>query len=159
MIDALAKSMVRRLTEEMPSWNVEDFPNAPDRYNWACQSTTLLVAFEGTTYGELMSLDPASAEREFDMSVTVLARHLKGDHSIATALEGVRAALFGWRPTDAQGNVIGFSALRPIRESFVSEEQGVWRFVAMYRSASVAVAATMPLSGAPLSQVNFVEDP
>jgi hypothetical protein len=155
MIDALAKSIVRRLQAEMVGWDVDDFPNAPDRYAWAHQSTTLLVAFEGANYGELQSMSPASAPREVDMSVTVLARSLRGNHSITDALEGVRHALFGWRPTDVHGNVLGFSALRPIRESFVSEEQGVWRFVAMYRSASISVAAIMGVSGAPLTQVNF----
>lgn len=157
MINELSKSMVRRLTQKMTGWEVDDFPNAPDRYPWAHKTATLLVVFEGTTYGDVESMSPPSATRDIDMSVTVLARNLRGDLSIASALEDARLALFGWRPTNIDGTLLGFRALRPVSERFVSEEQGVWRFVAMYRSATVCVADIMALTGAPLTQANFKE--
>ena len=84
---------------------------------------------KAATYGDVQSMSPESAMREVDMSVTVLARSLRGSHSITTALEG-RASCTLWLASqpDAQGNVLGFKALRPIRESFVSARTGSLAF-------------------------------
>jgi hypothetical protein len=156
VIRRLAESVVGRLRGQLPAWDVDHFPNAPERYSWAHANATLLVCFEASTYGDVGSLSPQSTDRDVDISVTVLARSLHGTLSITSALDHVRQALFGWEPVDAEGK-LGFGAMRPIRETFVSEEQGVWRFSALYRSAVPVVADIDPLSGVPLEQVTFKE--
>jgi hypothetical protein len=155
MLDALASSMVRRLKAQMPVWTVEDFPNAPERYNFCHQTSTLLVAFEGSTYSDPYALSPMAADREVEMSVTVLARQLRGNLSITGAFELIRKALFGWRPTTEDDKPIGFGAMRPTRESFVGEEQGVWRYVVVYRSALPTVAAISTTTSAALKSVGL----
>ncbi len=157
MITRLISAVVARLKEQMPEWSVDEFPDAPDRYNWAGARATLLVAWESSSYSDLESLEPFSARRELRLSVTLLARSLRGSHSIATGLDDVLVALFGWEPADTAGK-LGCECLRPSEEKFVGEDQGLWRFVATYRSATVAVANTMPLSGPPFKQAIF-KDP
>ena len=159
MINALAKAIVERLKDQLPGWDVDDFPNAPDRYGWAHQSQTLLVGFEGTTYGEPESLDPMSVTRELDMGVTILCRSLHGNLSIASALEDIRKTLMGWRPLDADGVPIGIRSLRPLSERFVDEVEGVYRFVALYRGATTCAAEILTLSGPPLKGISTVEKP
>lgn len=157
MIRRLSDSLVARLKAEMSSWDAEHYPPAPERYAWAHAKASLLVAFEGSIYGEVESMAPQSTGRDVEMSVTILARQLVGDISITSALDQVRVALFGWEPTDPNGEKLGFGPMRPVRESFVSEEDGVWRFVAIYRSSIPVVADVAPLSGAPLQLVTFKE--
>jgi len=159
MINRLAKAMVARLKDQLPGWDVDDFPDAPDRYGWAHQSQTLLVGFEASTYGEPESLDPVSMTREIDMGVTILCRSLHGDLSIASALEDIRRALMGWRPLCADGAPFGTRALRPLSERFVDEVQGVYRFVALYRGATTCAAEILTLSGPPLKGISTVEHP
>lgn len=156
MIRRLSDAVVGRLKTKMTSWNADHFPAAPSRYAWAHASATLLVAFEGASYGETDSLAPQSARRDVEMSVTILSRMLVGNISITSALDEVRRALFGWEPSDETGK-LGFGPMRPVRESFVSEEEGVWRFVAIYRSAIPVVADLASLSGPPLELVTFKE--
>lgn len=160
MIERLCEAIVLRLQERMPDFEVEHFPDAPDRFSWAGGREALLVGYEGSTFGSVESLHPASASRTVDVSVTLIVRSLRGELGAMSSLEGVRRALFGWRPTlpdevTQEATPLGFTALAPTREGFVSEDQGIWRFVLTFSCTTVAVAETEPLTGPPLQGVTF----
>jgi len=160
MIEMLCNAVVERLRQRLPAYEVDHFPDAPERYAWAGASQTLLVGYEGSQYGAVESMVPMSAPRTVNISVTLVTRSLRGDLGAMSALEGVRRALFGWRPelTDELTQEVmqlGFGPLAPTREGFVDEDQGLWRFVLSFSCTTVAVAEVEPINGPPLQGVTF----
>lgn len=160
MIERLCDSVVERLRERMPEYEVDHFPDAPGRYSWAGASQTLLVGYEGSQYGAVESMHPMSASRTVTLSVTLVTRSLRGSLGAMSALEDVRRALFGWRPTlpdevTQEPTPLGFGPLSPTREGFIDEDEGIWRFALSLSTVGIAVAETKPLDGPPLQGVTF----
>lgn len=149
MIERLTAAVVARLASEMPGWHADHFPDAPGRFQWAQRDRSLLVSYEGSTFGaDPQSLAPEALDRTAQLGVTVLTRSLRGGYGMASALELVRRALFGWAPTERDDGVdvpFGWSRLVAIADQFVSEENGCWRFVVTFRTTSVVVAPVRPL--------------
>src|SRR6187402_1615009 len=138
-IERLTSAVVARLEQECEGLTAEHFPDAPDRFAWTKKEKSLLVSFEGGTYAsESNSIDPYSMDRALELGVTVITRGLRGKLGMADALELVRKSLFGWEPTE-NGVVLGWARLLPTAERFVGEDQGVWRFVQLYRTTTTVV--------------------
>lgn len=166
MSETLCNAVVARLRAKLPGFAAEYFPDAPARYPWGGKDKTLLVGFEGSAFGPVESLDPPSSDEAVDFSVTVIVRSLRGPFGVSETLANVRKALFGWRPVQSVtvGPVttiepLGFRPIVPTKTAFAGEDNGVWRYVAIYRASMVAVAdVTDPnLIGPPLAEVEFKE--
>lgn len=136
--DTLAELAVTRLRALVPDLDVDHFPDVPDRYAWAKARTTLLVGYEGSAFSADESFAPRSATETVELGVTVLVRSLRGPQGAPAILARVRRALFGWRPASGGG------ALVPTRSQFVSEDQGLWRFVLFFQTARTVVAHHEP---------------
>lgn len=169
----IAQAVVDRLKLFMfPEFKVEHFPNAPTRELFLSARRELLVAYERSTYGEAESMAPISAMRTPEITVTTLVRNLRGPQGADTTLDRVRACLFGWRlqrrvetagpgPSDpplVTWVPLGGTALVPTQENFVSEDQGVWRFVSAFRFTVPEVAFEPPiptLGDGPITDIEF----
>lgn len=160
-IERLANAVVRRLEAQVPAMKTEHFPDAPERFIWAKAERSLLVTYEGATYGsDSRSLDPLSLERALDLGVTVITRGLRGKLGMANAIEDVRAALFGWSPTELTDSAempIGWSPLMPTAERFVGEDQGTWRVLISFRTTTVVVAPGTERVRVPFTGLSFLE--
>lgn len=155
MSEALFRAVEQRLASCMPGWTVESYPDDQGRFRWAGASSHLLVAPEGSTFAaDPESTDPLSLEETVRVSITVLVRSLRGELGAVTALTEIRRALFGWRP-ELDGERLGFGPVVPERSGFVSEAQGVWRWVIVFRCETVAVANASPLSGPAFKTAEF----
>ena len=169
----IAQAVVDRLKLFMhPEFKVDHFPNAPDRYPFAAAQRELLVTYERSTYGETESIAPLSVMRTPELTVTTLVRSLRGAQGADTTLDRVRACLFGWRlhrrvsspgpgPSDAplvSWVPLGGTSLVPTQESFVSEDNGLWRFVSAFRFTVPEVAYEPPiptLGDGPITDIEF----
>lgn len=155
--EALLSAIVERLSEAVPEFWVDNYPSNQSRFEWGSANQHLLVAPEGSTFGaEPGSTSPLAIDEIVRVSVTVLARDLRGDLGAVTTLARIRRALFGWRPR-LDGELLGFGPLLPERAGFVSEGHGIWRWVIVFRAATVAVAESAPLAGPPLKSVETKE--
>lgn len=135
----LSELAVARLRALVHGVDVDHFPDVPERYAWAKTRQTLLVGYEGSTYATPSeTLAPSSTTETVELGVTVLVRSLRGPLGAPALIARVRRALFGWRPPTGGG------ALVPTRSQFVSEDQGVWRFVIVFQSATTVVAEDEP---------------
>lgn len=143
MSETLPDLAVARLRELVHGVDVDHFPDVPDRYPWAKARHSLLVGYEGSSFDTPSdTFAPSSTSETIELGVTVLVRSLRGPHGAQGLLARVRRALFGWRPPT------GGSALIPTRSQFVSEDQGVWRFVIVFQTTTTVVAHLEPDAGA-----------
>lgn len=170
MSEELCHAVVARLKSKLPGLSAEYFPDSPERYPWAGKDKTLLVGYEGSTFGEVQSLAPQSCDEAVDLSVTVLVRSLRGPFGVSQVLAQVRRALFGWRPiksvvTPSGGGPvttiepIGFRPIVPLAVKYAGEDQGSWRYVHTFRASTVAVADVEDpdFVGPPLISASFKE--
>lgn len=160
-IERLTDAVVERLKLQVPAMKAEHFPDAPERFVWSKADKSLLVTYEGATYSpEPQSFDPLSLERTMDLGVTVITRGLRGKLGMASAIEDVRAALFGWEPTervDGADVPMGWSRLMPTAERFVGEDQGSWRFIISFRTTMPVVAPGTERVRVPFTGLSFLE--
>lgn len=157
--DDISQAVVDRLKLHLPTFKVEHFPDAPDRYPFTAQHQTLLVTYERSAFGEPETLAPLSVMRTIELSVTTLVRSMRGAQGVQATLQRIRRALFGWRlarresvsgpgpsdPPTVSWVPLGGTPLLPIAENFVSEDNGVWRFVTAFRTAFPEVAFEPPV--------------
>lgn len=147
MMDAIADAIVARLKARFQGWKVDRFPDVPARYPFLSAQRELLVSYEESNYGEPESIWPASVPRTASFAVTILVRSLKGPNGAAATIDDVRKALFGWQAPQ------GGTPFVPTRDRFVSEDEGVWRFVVSFRTVIPTVAEVAELDGPPLTGV------
>ena len=144
----------------------EHFPDDPDNYPFASRAMTLLVAPENTQYANPMSMNGLAQEGNSTVSVTSLVRGLRGTDGATGVLTQVRRALHGWEPTKIEGEgeeavstYLGWSRMVLIDERFVSQENGVWRFVSRFSTNAIAVAEEEERTGAPFAEASFRDVP
>jgi len=155
MMNQIAQATAARLLEQMPDFTVEPFPSAPDRYPFTTADQTLLVSYESSSFASLESFAPMSVERTGLVAVTLLTRSLDGDQGIIASVEAIVKALFGWRPS-RDGVPLGASPMQPVRDAFVAEDNGTWRWVVEFSTRTMVVAETTPLAGPPLTDVKLI---
>lgn len=136
MVDAIAQRLEARLgwAAEHPVLapaTVSPFPDDPERYQMRAPDAEILVAFGGANYGSPVSTDLIAQQRTAEFDITLLTRSLSDRSGAYGYVEAVRLALTGFRLAG------GGSALRPLRETFLSHDSGVWRYQLVY-------AATVP---------------
>lgn len=166
----LCNAVVERLRATMPGYKVDHFPDTPrDLLRFAGKSEALFVSYEGSVDGELLSIDPLSADRTVELAVNIVVRSLVGPKGASETIEAVRGNLFGWQPTvtvppvppaeEATIESLGFMRLVPVRDGFVAEDNGTWRFVVVFRTTTVSVANAVDpnLAGPPFTTPVFQE--
>lgn len=147
MIDTLAQHIVDRLAARpaLAKAKVEHFPDVvPKRWQMSGARVELLVIYEGGTDSEQQSFAPASTERTLLYTVAIFVRSLRGPEGAHATIEHVRQALFGWR------SPLGGTAFVPVKDGFVGEDEGVWRFGVTFRTTIPDVAELAQPAGAPL---------
>lgn len=158
MMTTVAQAVIDRLKTELPGFVVEHFPDSPERYAFKAARNTLLVSYESSSYAAPESLAPLSVERTGLLGVTLLTRSLTGERGVVASVEGIIKALFGWRPArlvDDELVMLGASPLVPVRDAFVAEDNGLWRWVVEFSLRTTVVAKTTPLSGPPLQGIGL----
>ena len=158
MMSQVSHAVIERLKAAMPGYVVELFPDAPDRYAFKSARHALLVSYESSSYAAPDSLAPLSVERTGLVGVTLLTRSLTGERGVVASVEGIVKALFGWRPSrwvEDELVFLGASPMVPVRDAFVAEDNGLWRWVVEFSLRTTVVASTTPLSGPPFQGIGL----
>lgn len=162
MIDLLESAFVDRLREQVPEFNVAPFPDKPEDYPFKNAKRELLVAYDGSTYGPAATFAPLSQDRDARITVTVLARSLRGNGGIVTTVLGVIRALLGWEVTrrvvsgDPPVETMQRLGGRPVElvsDKHVGRADGVWRWDVTFRVRGIVVADMEALTGPALKSV------
>ena len=127
MIEAYVEALIARLKgrTSFRAWAVEAFPDKVERIKTA-NPRTLFVSYEGsadTDAGQCVT------NRAVTWAVTLIVAGQYGKEGGLQSIDAVRAALTGWTPPQ------GGDPLMPIKDGFVDEDQGKWRFVVTFKSA------------------------
>lgn len=146
-LDQIADAIVAALAAAVPTVKVDHFPDAPGRYPFASKTSELLVMYEGSEYSDPASISPISQSRGQTWSVTVVTRSLRGPGGAKALIEDVRQALTGWRTP------YGGSAFIPTADKFLSEDNGTWQHVVMFKAEMPAVEKKAGLTGPTLTQI------
>jgi hypothetical protein len=171
MMHLVPQAVVDRLKAVMvPTYEVDHFPDAPDRYPFAAQSQTLLVAYERSTYGDPLSAAPMHVMRDGEVTVTLVLRSLRGPTGVVETIQAVTRALFGWRvaqrvetpaedpedPPVVTWVPLGSEPMVPTGDAFVGEKDGVWRWAVTFRVRTPVVEDLPALTGPALKSVTVV---
>lgn len=123
-----------RLKARMTDFEVREFPEALERFDWKADRTLLVSFGDGTYTSEAQSLAPPSVERARELHVTLLLRTLNGPQGAERTIDRIVEHIFGWRPVGG-GNVF-----LPVRDGFQEEKDGTWRFVVVFTQTKTLVA-------------------
>jgi hypothetical protein len=154
MMERASQAIVDRLKSKFGAdWKVDHFPDAPQRYTFGARGEELLVSYERSTYGAPESMAPISQRRDAEFAVMLVVRSLRGAKGAQETIENLRKALQGWRPTAPnEANVqvpLGMGPMIPKEDTFVGEDNGVWRFSVSFTSSAVAIQVTEPVITGP----------
>lgn len=94
------------------------------------------VVYQGSEYGRVEALGPVIQRRELKFEILVKIRNLSRHEGVYPVLDACRMALTGWKAPDSrEGSTL-------VRDSFVSEDQGVWCYVLTLAVPSYTIEVT-----------------
>lgn len=141
---ALEFAVIARLQVRIPELAVDAFPDNPEKYRLNHPIGALLVRYNGSKYGGVSDTDAVLQERTMVVEVTLVFRSLNGKDGVYAYLEAVRRALAGYR-------IPAFSKLKPVRDEFVSQGGGEWRYAIDFVTKTAVIEEDTPKAtlGAP----------
>jgi hypothetical protein len=128
---AILDDVVAKLNAEVPDMPAELFPENPAAYRLNHPKGALLLSFPGSQFdallmsGQNIPTQPGRSKpqaRTVGLTVTVVLRQLNGKDGAVDALDDVRDALRGFRPTGCR------SDLQFVAERFLGEMDGNWQY-------------------------------
>jgi Gp37 protein len=139
-IIAAEKAIVGQLANAISVVEVLAFPSDWETYEPKHQNGSLLVRYDGSTYGDLEAADVVVQWRKMNWEMLILVRELgwlfggEGDQGVGAygLIEQVRQALTGFIIT-------GFKPAFPTKDQFIGYREGYWAYAAMYAFETTAM--------------------
>jgi hypothetical protein len=126
------------------------FPDKPEAYRLNHPKGAYLVQFAAGRFGEPKSTDLVVVDRKRDLAIAIMARQLNGANGAIALLDRLMTQMTGWKPP-------AHSKCVPIEERFLRENEGIWTYVARFRTSTLLVeTADYPEPGARLAGVSGV---
>jgi hypothetical protein len=147
-VEALEEAVRTCLEQAIPDLTVEAYPDDSDNYVFSAPVGAALVRYHGSKYGPSLDTAAVIQERHMAVEITVICRSLNGQYGVTAYLEQVRRALTGHQPP-------GFDKLRPIKDEFLQEGGGQWRYAIDFATSTLSVEDCEPESGPPAGTINF----
>lgn len=157
-IIAAEKALVAQLSGAIDVVEVLAFPSDWETYEPKHQNGSILVRYDGSTYGELETVDVVTQWRRMNWEVLILVRELgwlfggEGDQGVGAynLLEQVRQSLTGFIIT-------GFKPGFPTKDQFIGYREGYWAYAAMYAFETLAMQNWEDPTVPNLAKVTFNE--
>lgn len=150
MIMDLETALVNRLAAALPMVEVLAYPAPAEQYTLAHPCGAVLVGYSKSTYGAPEPTDLLVQTRKMTFKITVLARDLHSDTGAYRFLETARTVLAGWKPENAHKVV-------PVRDRFVSLDDGVWRYALTVSLTTIALETAEPEPFVTLQRITLTE--
>lgn len=117
----IEEALLGTIREALLGYDVRPYPNKPSGFVLTHPKGAVLVRFAGGSYGQTKAIDAMVQERRTDWEITVVARNLRDHGGLYALLDVLRICLTGFR-------VPGCRKAMPLKEAFVSEEDGIWQY-------------------------------
>ncbi len=148
-IEQIVTEMVDALRAAITDFEVADWPDKPEAFQFYHDNGALLVRYDGSQFtGDAMGDTVQDWELQF--VVTVIARDLAADAGIYRALEDTRRVLTGRRFSACQRTY-------PVSEGLVKRMGSVWRFDQVFRMQTSHIGALDSDTGPILRQTTVEE--
>ena len=155
---AAEKAIVDQLKEEITVVEVRAFPAEFEQYEPKHQNGSILVRYDGSTYGDLDATDVVVQWRRMNWEILICVRELgqmfggRGNQGVGAygLIEQVRQALTGFV-------IIGFKPGRPTRDGYRGYGEGYWVYSANYEFETKAIQNWIDPNLPTLQKVTFNE--
>ncbi|MDI1471926.1 hypothetical protein THER_1648 [Thermodesulfovibrio sp. N1] len=147
----IEQAIIDRLKTKIQGLEITGFPEKPKEYRLLHPKGALLVSYAGSTFSEPQSVNAIVQERKMEFDITVAMRHLRTHEGAYAYLDAVRIALTGYRIT-------GCSKMYPVKEQFLSEDNGIWQYSITFTLTAPAVEPTEKETTVLLRKITATDD-
>jgi len=120
-INEIENQIIERINSKINDLHIQGFPEKPSEFRLTHPKGAILVHYQGGNYSESKSLGYMVQDKKLEFSVTVVTKNLRSHEGSYFYLDKVRQILTGYRPDNC-------SKIQPIKEDFLSEDNGIWQY-------------------------------
>lgn len=105
---------------------VDYFPDQPATYRLNHPTGAVLVGYSRSNFADNLAMDSTLMARDITIPIHFMFSKLHGVNGVITYLDIIRETLTGYKPVQCE------IPLKPLSESFVTQNQGVWQYAQDY---------------------------
>jgi len=117
----IENQIIEQIKSQINDLHIQGFPEKPSEFRLTHPKGAILVHYQGGNYSESKSLGYMVQDKKLEFSVTVITKNLRSHEGSYFYLDKVRQILTGYRPDNC-------SKMQPIKEDFLSEDNGIWQY-------------------------------
>lgn len=126
-----------RLLAKVERFEVDLFPEDPEKYRLNAEDGAILVQYVGSTFKEVGSTSIVQQQRIVNVVLTVLARSQHDESGALNVLDQTRLAVVGFKPSNC-------TSISLLKEEFLGEESGIWQFQLWLKTETYQVEQDEP---------------
>jgi len=146
MLDAVLAHLKARFGKQLA---VEYFPDAPQTYRLNHPVGAVLLMFSRSRFSASTGLGTIVQPREVTFTLTLVFKKLNGAQGAVPYLDGLRAALVGFRPPHCQ------MGLAVVSEDRIGHVAGLWQYQQEYSTQSMQIEVLPDETGQTLIHADF----
>jgi len=134
-INEIENEIVDRIKSKISDLHIEGFPDKPSEFKLTHPTGAILVHYQGGSYSDSKSVGCIYQDKKLEFSITVVTRNLRNYKGAYFYLDKVRQILTGFRP-------IGCTKMQPVKEDFISENNGIWQYAINFSLTTPTIEET-----------------
>lgn len=134
-INEMETEIIERIKSKINDLHIEGFPDKPSEFKLTHQTGAILVHYQGGSYSDSKSVGCIYQDKKLVFSITVVTRNLRSYKGSYFYLDKVRQILTGFRP-------LGCSKMQPVKEDFISENNGIWQYAINFSLTTPTIEET-----------------
>lgn len=135
----ILEDVQKLLSESLPDWDVQLFPNDPSSYHLSHIKGAVLISYLASKFEKPRPTQSVVQTRHVQIALTVLTRDLHNDVGALNLLDELRLLVVGFRPANC-----GECWL--IDEFFngADEETGIWQYQLILQTETQQIQQVLP---------------
>lgn len=144
---AILGSVREKLRQDLPSVEVDLFPDNPATYRFIHAVGAVLIGYQGSDYETTDDTHAIVQTRKLTFSLTVFGRGVHHDKGAIALLDKVRAVITGFRPKHC-------NKIHLVSERYLHQDGGAWQYELKVRTETQSVEAVQADNRPRLTQVH-----
>ncbi|AKG08053.1 hypothetical protein AAX05_03620 [Moraxella bovoculi] len=134
---AILASVREKLRQDLPSIEVDLFPDNPASYRFIHPVGAVLIGHQGSDYEMTDDTHAIVQTRKLTFSLTVFGRGVRHDKGAIALLDKVRAVITGFRPKHC-------NKIHLVSERYLHQDGGAWQYELKVRTETQSVEVCQP---------------
>lgn len=144
---AILANVKDKLRQDLPSIEVDLFPDNPSSYRFIHPNGAVLIGYQGSDYEMTDDTFGIVQTRKLTFSLTVFGRGVHHDKGAIALLDKVRAVITGFRPKHC-------NKIHLLSERYLHQDGGAWQYELKVRCETQSVEVCEPDNRPKLVQVH-----